>query len=240
MANPVNQLELNAAAAGEPDNEHWQRVSQQVNGPDLYKFSGSAAGAKKDLTADVSTKPLTETDMQGQSADDVRLARNYIFAEHGRQFKDDNLQKYFNQQPWYHASDSLEDGDLTPLEQRNVAFLHIYELDHNLSGARNGYDTASSELQDKTGQLLPNDQTQPLTSADLAKLSDNDLRVARNEILARHGYNFNSPDLKEQFSKMPWYKPADQNSSAENSLSWMEERNLEFIQMNEFDRKNIK
>ena len=44
------------------------------------------------------------------------------------------------------------------------------------------------------------------------------LRIMRNEILARHGYNFTSADLKEYFSSKDWYKPVEDNSTIKLSL----------------------
>jgi hypothetical protein len=58
------------------------------------------------------------------------------------------------------------------------------------------------------GQLIPDSSDRPLQPADLANLSAAQLRIARNEIYARHGYIFQSPDLREHFARFIWYKPA--------------------------------
>lgn len=57
------------------------------------------------------------------------------------------------------------------------------------------------------------------------------LRLMRNAILARHGYVFQSKDLKEYFGKEPWYKPADSNDNIQ--LSLLEELNIELIKYRE-------
>lgn len=44
------------------------------------------------------------------------------------------------------------------------------------------------------------------------------LRIMRNEILARHGYNFTSKDLKDYFSSKSWYLPVVDNSTIKLSL----------------------
>jgi hypothetical protein len=76
----------------------------------------------------------------------------------------------------------------------------------------------------------------PLAESDLDGMSMAELRIARNEILARHGQQFKSPDLNERFGKLPWYSPG-QNAVPENNLSWVEARNLEFIQIHELDKQ---
>ena len=57
------------------------------------------------------------------------------------------------------------------------------------------------------------------------------LRIMRNEIYARHGYNFASADLKNYFSKQKWYKPVKSNS--EVKLSEVEQYNVDIIKMME-------
>ena len=57
------------------------------------------------------------------------------------------------------------------------------------------------------------------------------LRLMRNFILARRGYVFQSKDLKEYFSKEPWYKPADSNDDVR--LSLLEQLNIELIKYRE-------
>ena len=52
-------------------------------------------------------------------------------------------------------------------------------------------------------------------------------RVMRNEIYARHGYNFASADLKAHFGKMSWYKPVADNSKIQ--LSELEQLNIAIL-----------
>lgn len=57
------------------------------------------------------------------------------------------------------------------------------------------------------------------------------IRIMRNEIYARHGYVFNSADLKEYFSKQPWYKPLNDNNAVK--LNAIETLNIEILKANE-------
>ena len=45
------------------------------------------------------------------------------------------------------------------------------------------------------------------TEGELATLTFEDLRLMRNEILARHGWVFRNVELKEYFQRQPWYRP---------------------------------
>jgi len=220
--------------------DQGDRAPQAQTGPvqpnSWTQEAQNAYTGDKGLAAGLTSRPLTEADLAGASADDIRLTRNTVFAEHGRQFKDHDLQEYFDHQDWYHADPAYKNSDLTPMEKRNVEFLHLYELDHNLNGTRSAFAPTAEVPADTTGLLEPNADNTPLAQSDLDGMSMADLRIARNEILARHGQPFISPDLQERFGNLPWYKPG-QNAVPEKSLSWLEDRNIEFIQIQEFDNK---
>lgn len=53
------------------------------------------------------------------------------------------------------------------------------------------------------------------------------LRLMRNEIYARHGWEFQSEDLKKHFSQFSWYKPLGNNNSIK--LSDLEQFNVDLI-----------
>lgn len=65
----------------------------------------------------------------------------------------------------------------------------------------------------------------------LGRFSKPQLRLMRNEILARHGWQFQSKDLKEYFSKQPWYKPVDDYKNAK--LSIIEMTNIQLLKSEE-------
>ena len=72
-----------------------------------------------------------------------------------------------------------------------------------------------------------------LDNACLKSYNKSTLRLMRNEILARHGYVFEDEDLKEYFSKQPWYKPVQSNEGIE--LSFIEKLNVGLIENAESD-----
>ena len=59
------------------------------------------------------------------------------------------------------------------------------------------------------------------------------LRLIRNEIWARHGYRFSSPDLQQYFSAQPWYRPVADNASIQ--LSDVEKLNVDLLKAIETD-----
>ena len=78
--------------------------------------------------------------------------------------------------------------------------------------------------------ILPESNKRLLTEEDLKGLSSEQLRLARNEIFARHGRIFGSSDLQDYFESKPWYKgTADADDFQDSSLSEIESKNVEFI-----------
>lgn len=84
-----------------------------------------------------SERYLTEADLDPLSEWELKLARNEIYARHGRRFKDPELQKYFDSKSWYKGIydpqdfDKNHDSDLSELEKKNAEFILKYEKDHN-------------------------------------------------------------------------------------------------------------
>ena len=62
-----------------------------------------------------------------------RIARNEIYARHGRRFRDSSLQSYFNNCSWYSgtiAPDSFNESVLNAYEKANVQTIKKYEQAH--------------------------------------------------------------------------------------------------------------
>ena len=76
---------------------------------------------------------LTEADLEGLTKEECRLARNEIYARHGRLFLDEELQKYFDAKPWYHGTiqpDDFQDTMLNDYEMKNKDLIVQYESEH--------------------------------------------------------------------------------------------------------------
>lgn len=55
--------------------------------------------------------------------------------------------------------------------------------------------------------ILPECEIRIYTKEELSSLSGDELRLARNEIYARHGRKFDSEDLRNYFQSKSWYTP---------------------------------
>ena len=76
------------------------------------------------------TEYLTKEDLEGFTAEQCRLARNELYARHGRLFDDEELQNYFNSCSWYQGSVPAEDFDesmLSEIEMANRDLIVEYE-----------------------------------------------------------------------------------------------------------------
>ncbi len=75
-------------------------------------------------------------------------------------------------------------------------------------------------------EVLPFSSDRPLSEDDIGALGAGALRIARNEIYARHGRRFRDPQLTSWFERFPWYEP----TSFEVQLSAVESRNVAMLQ----------
>ena len=69
-------------------------------------------------------------DLDKLSADECRLARNEIYARHGRRFLDETVQAYFDSQDWYEGTidaDDFSESVLNEYERKNADMILEYE-----------------------------------------------------------------------------------------------------------------
>lgn len=79
---------------------------------------------------DSDKKYLTKSDLQDLSAWELKLARNEIYARHGRKFNDEQLQDYFNSRSWYKGTVNPDDFSVSVFnayEKANAEFIASYE-----------------------------------------------------------------------------------------------------------------
>ena len=157
---------------------------------------------------DSDTVELTDADLEGKDAATLRLARNEIFARHNRRFADKALAAHFAQFDWYRPGEN--ETRLSKLEVRNVEAIRRFELKPAIP---------DSDF------LLPDSDRRLLTQDDLAPLSKDQLRIARNEIYARRGWDFQTKAMETYFEQFDWYAPA----LGKIQLSHIEQQNDDFI-----------
>lgn len=73
---------------------------------------------------------ITESDLQGFDAYRCKIARNEIYARHGRIFSDEALMDYFNNMSWYIGeltAEEFDDSLLSDIERENLDTIVNYE-----------------------------------------------------------------------------------------------------------------
>lgn len=79
---------------------------------------------------DSDSRYLMPSDLQRLTAEQLRLARNEIYARRGRRFKDTALQTYFDSKSWYKGTIDLEnfqDSIFNDYERANAYFIKDFE-----------------------------------------------------------------------------------------------------------------
>lgn len=114
--------------------------SSRIQGEEIYLIKGdihrSNRYEKVDRLSYTSTAMYTEEDLKLLDSDGLRVARNEIYARHGRMFNDQALQDYFNGQDWYtprYAPDHFDESVLNDIESYNMELIHNYEINNGLN-----------------------------------------------------------------------------------------------------------
>lgn len=72
-------------------------------------------------------RQLTRGDLAGMTNWQLTLARNEIYARHGRPFDNATIRAYFSNTGWYRANSAYRDSWLSQTETRNAAFIRDYQ-----------------------------------------------------------------------------------------------------------------
>lgn len=111
-------------------------------------------------------------------------------------------------------------------EMTTTAQEEMSEVETNV----NQNSTETQTVKEENAYLLPDVATRYLTEADLAHLSKEQLRLARNEVFARHGRKFETEDLNAYFSAQSWYNGTLTAEQFDDSvLNEYEKANLDLI-----------
>jgi YARHG domain len=93
---------------------------------------------------------------------------------------------------------------------------------------------ASSSALAWPGEMFPETRTRILKTQDVSSWDGEKFRYAINEMYARGGYDFRSPEIKQVFLRFPWYRDRLVNGRSQDEafmhLSSMERANLELLQ----------
>lgn len=103
--------------------------------------------------------------------------------------------------------------------------------------AANSNDSSTTDdaqsAQNTSEYVIPDSNTRLLTDADVSGLSKEQLRLARNEIMARHGRRFNDTSLQEYFDSKSWYQgtvsPEAFDANVNSYINDTERANIDMI-----------
>ena len=99
---------------------------EEISGPDKTNIETIVAYENK-LHNSISDKSITTALLQGLFVEDVRKMRDEIYARHGKTFKDQWTQKYFQSFDWYKANPGYSDAQLSAVEKSNLVVIARYE-----------------------------------------------------------------------------------------------------------------
>ncbi len=108
-----------------PGSDIVKRLNQGMTSYTGGGYAGSSNGysrAEDYILPQSSTRYLTRQDLAGLTKDQLRLARNEIYARHGRKFQTQEIQDYFNSKSWY-------TGTIEPKDFREE-YLNVYEKEN--------------------------------------------------------------------------------------------------------------
>ena len=158
---------------------------------------------------------------------DVQRIRGIIFGRHGRVFQDSSLQTWLETRHWYHPDTTFTNARLTAVDRTNLEIVRAIEAQ-------------------KHPRIEPGDmrfyQARVITTAMLGDHSPQDWEVLEAEVLANHGFvfdtesetlldrpnrNLSSYELQQYFDERYWYRPNPDFEA--DQLSTTERQNLDTI-----------
>lgn len=215
-------------------------------------------------------KYYTEDEFQDFSDRLLKLAKNEIYARHGRRFLDEMLYEYFLTRMWYeptYTPEEFDDSCLNDCERANLELLARLENQRNSAKASNTQKPSVEPVhfrgncEEVLAQKMMLVKNNPYWEAtrdfvehvkgtpeidihdylfrtnevyyarkDFVNCPEVILKLAKNEIYARHGRMFLDEDLYEYFLSRVWYEPIYVPEEFDDSrLNDCERANLELL-----------
>lgn len=127
----ANDSEAEYSVDHSAEDTYEEERSADDEAPAAYEEEPRDAYAEPDyIIYDSDSRKLTDYDLSGLNAWELRIARNEIYARHGRMFKDKELQDYFDGKSWYYgyiSPSQWSEKNLNQYEAYNVNLISKYE-----------------------------------------------------------------------------------------------------------------
>lgn len=133
QCNAVLRVDAASAVFGDPSLEAGQPAPGRLPGDPSASEGALPAPSSPDgeyLLPDISSRYLTGEELRRLSKEELRLARNEVYARHGRMFNSEDLQQYFNSKSWYHGeilADRFDESVLNEYEKKNLDLIRDIE-----------------------------------------------------------------------------------------------------------------
>lgn len=118
-----------------------------------------------------------------------------------------------------------------------VAILALGTASYFLFFNKKKKEEVKTEAPKESIGLYPYTSDRLLTENEISNMSQQELRIMRNEIYARHGFIFHKEDMKQYFGSQTWYKALYTNVN--NLLTEIEKKNIVFIRRYEKFREDL-
>ena len=109
---------------------HEDNIDENVAPAEVSKEEVTTEDNEDYILPNSDTEYITKEDLEGFSAEQCKIARNEIYARHGRRFKDEALQEYFDSKDWYEGTidpDDFQESILSEIEIANKDVIVDYE-----------------------------------------------------------------------------------------------------------------
>jgi len=152
-------------------------------------------------------------------------SRNYMNEDYS--YNDQYTQEYLEANDYeYNEYDDEYDENYTD-----------YDIDNSSEYTAEYEDESWNDMSE---YILPYSDYEYVEQEQLKRLSKEELRIARNEIFARHGRIFNDDALRAYFESKSWYypefEPDEFDSQMESILNEVEKENVQLIKKEESKR----
>lgn len=174
------------------------------------------------ILPDSNSRYLTEADLQGLDQATLRLARNEIYARHGRAYETKDLNEYFSQQTWYHgylSADEFDDSVLNEYEKANL------ELIKNMESPSVGLTIETPDILNTQWAMTPNEEYSFIIKGESVNNADVYIIETKNpDNIQYHGYvkNVTATEIADLYIEFGF------GNSSEFAIVWNNLENIDF------------
>lgn len=100
---------------------HEDNIDESVETATLEASDSLGINDGDYMIKDSDSRIISKDDLEGFTAKECKIARNEIYARHGRKFQDEELQEYFNSRAWYNGTIEANNFSETMLNDIEIA-----------------------------------------------------------------------------------------------------------------------